>query len=141
MWADTFHERLRSWCNLRQQVSGMPLHQCLDTVNQWWMQAPWSSYYLHWDDQAEWPDPWQLLDDNIFCSLARGLGIMYTISLLQRSDLCHTELVETKKDNLVVVDDGIYVLNWDRDTIVNISPEITNRNRRLSISDINHQIL
>jgi hypothetical protein len=33
-----------------------------------------------------WPDPWQLLSDDVYCEVARGLGILYTITLLDRAD-------------------------------------------------------
>lgn len=72
-----------------------------------------------------WPDPWQLLSDNIYCDLARGLGILYTITLLDRADLASTMLVLTETgDNLVLVAKEKYILNWDKDTILNTNQEV-----------------
>lgn len=88
-------------------------------INQWWMHSPWTAYYLHWDDRQDWPDPWQLLNENIFCDVARGLGILYTITMLQHSQLQDARLVETKNYNLVLVNQEKYILNWYPDTIVN----------------------
>ena len=80
---------------------------------------------MHWDDQEDWPDPWQLLDDNIFCEVARGLGILYTITLLDRADIDSAVLVLSKNGhNLVQVDKSKYILNWDKSTIVNIDPAV-----------------
>ena len=141
MWAATFESRLQAWQTLRQSVSHLPAARCLEHINQWWFGTPWCSYYLHWDDRDSWPDPWQLLQDNIFCSLARGLGMLYTITLLDREDIKHSELVETENDNLVLIDSGKYVLNWDPDRIVNINPGITNTRHRVQQSSINHMIL
>jgi hypothetical protein len=141
MWATTFEARLRDWQLLRHRVTDAPKPECLEHINQWWFAAPWCGYYLHWDDRATWPDPWQLLEDNIFCSLARGLGMLYTISLLDRADIKHSELVQTENDNLVLIDSGKYVLNWDPDRIVNINPGITNTRHRVQQSSINHMIL
>jgi hypothetical protein len=141
MWAASFEDRLQSWQRLRRDLVSVPKTECLDRVNRWWFQAPWTGYYLHWDDRARWPDPWQLLEDNIFCSLARGLGMLYTITLLDRSDIQDSELVETEQDNLVFIDQGKYVLNWDRDSIVNISPGQTNLSRRVQQHSINQLIL
>jgi hypothetical protein len=100
----------------------LPVETALETINAWWFRAPWHAYHLHWDDQPNWPDPWQLLSDNMFCEVARGLGILYTITLLDRADMTSAELVLTKDDlNLVLFDNSKYILNWDKAIIVNTS--------------------
>jgi hypothetical protein len=120
MWHKDFASRLSAWAELRGKVQSMPLEQILQTVNAWWYQAPWTGYYLHWDDMAKWPDPWQLLSDNIYCDVARGLGILYTITLLDHEDLTSVELVLTEDSrNLVLVNKEKYTLNWDTDVVVN----------------------
>jgi hypothetical protein len=125
VWPVTFESRLDSWTQLRTRASALPVEQALEAINAWWFSAPWTGYHLHWDDQEEWPDPWQLLDDNIFCEVARGLGILYTITLLDRADIDSAELVLSKNGhNLVQVDKSKYILNWDKSTIVNIDPAV-----------------
>ena len=120
MWHKDFASRLGAWAELRKEVQSMPLEQILQTVNSWWYKAPWTGYYLHWDDMAKWPDPWQLLSDNIYCDLARGLGILYTITLTDHTDLISAELVLTEDNrNLVLINQEIYTLNWDSKVIVN----------------------
>lgn len=141
MWAPTFDQRLREWQCLRDRCSVLPREQCLFDINQWWLQAPWSSYYLHWHDRSDWPGPWQLLNDNIFCSISRALGMIYTLSLIGRRDLQDVTLIETDSDNLVIVDTGKYVLNWDSNAIVNINPGTMNPQHRITLSEINQLIL
>ena len=120
IWPDSFAARLTSWNRLRDQCQNLPAQSALENINAWWFRAPWRAYYLHWDDQATWPDPWQLLSDDIYCELARGLGILYTITLLDRADLTPAELVLTQDDvNLVQVAKEKYILNWSADTVVN----------------------
>jgi len=120
IWPDSFASRLASWNLLRDQCQNLPAQSALEHINAWWFRAPWRPYYLHWDDQATWPDPWQLLSDDIYCELARGLGILYTITLLDRADLAPVELVLTQDDvNLVLVAKEKYILNWTADTVVN----------------------
>ena len=120
MWPANFDSRLTAWSNLRNQTQSIDLDLALTQINSWWFQTPWKPYYLHWDDLSNWPDPWQLLSDNYYCDLARGLGILYTISLLEHADLTDAELVLTEDDcNLVLVNKRKYILNWDQDTIVN----------------------
>jgi hypothetical protein len=122
MWHKNFADRLAAWNDLRQQASELDLTSSLSAINSWWFQTPWIPYHLHWDDRQEWPDPWQLLDDNIYCGLARGLGMLYTVTLLDRPDLQDAVLIEVGGDNLVLIGQEKYILNWDSETVVNISP-------------------
>ena len=125
MWPATFDARLKAWHNLRNQCESLDVESALTTINAWWFTAPWQPYYLHWDDQPKWPDPWQLLSDNVYCDLARGLGIVYTISLLDRADMADTELVLAEDGtNLVLVAKEKYILNWNKDLIVNNKPKV-----------------
>lgn len=130
MWPSTFDARLASWNLLRQQCQNLPIKLCLEKINHWWFQAPWRPYYLHWDDQPTWPDPWQLLSDNVYCEVARGLGILYTITLLERADLAPASLVLTDSGhNLVLVAEEKYILNWEPNSVVNTIHEVTIRQR------------
>ena len=124
-WPASFESRLDSWTQLRNQAKTLPVDAALETINAWWFDSPWTGYHLHWDDQADWPDPWQLLDDNIFCEVARGLGILYTITLLDRADLAPAELILTHDGhNLVQVAKSKYILNWDKSSVLNNNSEV-----------------
>ena len=135
-----FENKLQSWNRLRQTCFSLPLEQCLQQINQWWFQLPWTAYYLHWDDLPKWPDPWQLLEDNLYCSLARGLGIVYTIAMIDRADLQTACLMEVGGDNLVLIEGEKYILNWDKDQIVNINLTPTKSRRRLDQQQLKQQI-
>jgi hypothetical protein len=125
MWHKTFDGRLQSWNQLRVQCHSLPVDLALKNINKWWFQAPWRPYYLHWDDRENWPDPWQLLSDNVFCEVARGLGILYTVTLLDRADMMPTRLILTQDGhNLVQAAQTKYILNWEPNTIVNTFQEV-----------------
>jgi hypothetical protein len=125
MWSQTFSGRLESWNLLRDQCTNLSPEKALYDINHWWFQSPWRPYYLHWDDQDTWPDPWQLLSDDIYCEVARGLGILYTITLLDRADLAPVDLVLTESGhNLVLAAKEKYILNWEPDTVVNTFLEV-----------------
>ena len=125
MWPVNFADRLTAWADLRSRCQSLDLESALTTVNQWWFDSPWQPYYLHWDDQPKWPDPWQLLSDNVYCDLAKALGILYTISLLDRADMADAELVLAEDgSNLVLVAKEKYILNWNKDLIVNNKPKV-----------------
>jgi hypothetical protein len=140
MWPALFHQRLDAWNQLRIRASVLPTDQALQEINSWWFRTPWTPYHLHWDDRADWPDPWQLLDDNIYCSLARSLGIMYTITLIDRKDIQDAVLAEFDSDNLVLVCDRKYILNWDPTEIVNINPGIENPSKSVTQAQIKQQL-
>ena len=125
IWPAAFAARLDRWNQLRNQVQDLPIESALTKINQWWFRAPWVPYHLHWDDQATWPDPWQLLSDNMYCDLARGLGILYTITMLDRADMTPASLVLTQEGhNLVLLPNEKYILNWEPDTVVNTNSEL-----------------
>jgi hypothetical protein len=139
MWPATFDQRLDSWYGLRKSVQTLPVETALETINRWWFQIPWQPYYLHWDDIETWPDPWQLLSDNVYCEVARGLGILYTITLLDRADLTSACLVLTKSGhNLVLAEQTKYILNWDPDSVVNTNHEVA-VHRQLTQQQIHKQ--
>jgi hypothetical protein len=122
MWPQTFDARLKNWYALRTECQTLPIETALKQINQWWFGCPWRPYYLHWDEQHNWPDPWQLLSDDVYCEVARGLGILYTINLLDRADLPPARLILTQSGyNLVLVGNSKYILNWGKDNIVNTS--------------------
>jgi hypothetical protein len=140
MWPKTFGERLASWSELRRHCATSDIESAVTSINMWWSDTPWTPYHLHWDDRANWPDPWQLLDDNLYCGLARGLGILYTIAIVDRPDLQDAVLVEAESDNLVLVSQGKYILNWDRDTVVNINLSLKKTRHQITQNQIKLQI-
>jgi hypothetical protein len=123
MWHPTFEKRLESWTQLRTYCAGVDASTALAAIDTWWQNTPWQPYYLHWDDRETWPDPWELLDDNTFCSLARGLGILYTITIVNHPDLQDACLAEVGGDNLVLVHGGKYILNWPASEMLNTNLE------------------
>ena len=140
MWPHTFPERLTAWADLRAQAASLPLETALEAINTWWFKIPWRAYHLHWDDCEKWPDPWQLLSDDMYCPLARGLGILYTITMLDRPDLQDAVLAEFDSDNLVLVAKKKYILNWDSATVVNISPTGSQSRHSITQEQIQKQI-
>jgi hypothetical protein len=125
VWPKTFAARLESWTALRTLSQSQDLETALVTINSWWGNAPWQPYYLHWDDQPLWPDPWQLLSDNVYCDVAKALGILYTISLLDRKDMEDATLVLSEDHrNLVLVSKTKYILNWNPVSVVNTNQEV-----------------
>jgi hypothetical protein len=124
-WNLRVNDRLTAWKDFRHYVDGLELKIALEEINQLWSRAPFVNYYLSPDNPKTWPDPWTLLAENYYCDLAKSLGILYTISLLDRADLGSASLVLTRSGhNLVLVEKTKYILNWDSGTIVNTNQDV-----------------
>jgi len=120
MWPVRFEDRLASWHNLREFISTQPTEIVLATINSWWAVAPWTAYHLHWDDYETWPNPWQLLDDNIYCDVAKCLGICYTLALAEHPDIQDFQMVLTEEDHSIVIAcSNKYILNWETELLLN----------------------
>jgi len=123
MWPDRFEQRLQDWSDLRSICRSQDLETCLHTVNDWWQRVPMVNHYIHRDDVQNWPDPWQLLNDNIYCDLARALGIVYTMMSIEHEEAREIDIAYTDQCNLVLINQGIYILNWAPRTLLNIESE------------------
>lgn len=127
MWEASFQNRLTDWVNLRKMVESLPLEEQLLAVNKWWFRAPIVNRRVTW---GNWPDPWALLNNNGYCELARALGIVYTIMLIDEPKYTDLKIIQNNDDNLVLVNGGKYILNWSPDEMLNIdsAPIITVKN-------------
>ena len=125
MWQSHPEQRLIAWANLREECKDNPnLESVITKIHDWWQQAPMVLRYLHTDLIYEWPDPWELIAENTYCSLAKCLGMCYTVRMLDRQDihnLCISEV--DNNDYIVQVNNGLYTMNWNVDSVVNITLE------------------
>lgn len=127
MWDLAAQERLQAWRRLREHYDRLDFEQALAEITRHWSYAPYVNHYLDYQDPASWPDPWTLLAENYYCDLAKTLGMLYTLYLSRHREN-HTYAVKilvNPRDkmiyNLVLIDDGKYVLNFVFSEVVNIS--------------------
>ena len=130
MWKTSYDERLADWYNLRQAVQQLNQHDQLLLINDWWYQSPVVPRVINWTQEDTWPNPWELLTNKGYCELARALGIVYTLLLLEQPLHSDLKIVFTGQDNLVLVDQGKYILNWAPGEMLNTHsiPAITVKN-------------
>lgn len=121
MWKTSYEERLADWYELRQASEHLPLEQQLQLINNWWFRAPMVNRVVTWDDPRNWPNPWDLLVNSGYCELARSLGIVYTLMMLENPQHTDLSIIATGNDNLVLVDHGKYILNWAPGEVLNIN--------------------
>lgn len=118
MWPVSFEERLQQWNKLREDVTSLPLTTQLQTINDWWFCAPMINRNLSWDSHRDWPGPWDLLAEDRWCDLARAVGIVYTINMIDVDT--DVMLTQCQEGNLVLVEQGKYILNWAPGELLNI---------------------
>ena len=117
-------QRILAWREFRNSLQSWPddLYRVADA----WKTAPQIGNYLTFDRTDNWPDAWQLMNDNMFCDVGLALGMFYT---LYYSSYPHKDSMQLKgirlqkshKDiNLVICEGGLYVLNYDIGKVVNI---------------------
>ena len=119
-------DRLRSWREFRTTLESLPLETALAETAEFWRCAPFVPYNLDYSDIRTWPDPWTLIDENIYCDVAKCLGIVYTISLTGHKKNLDVEIrqyVDLKTGyeyNLAWIDKGKYILNMIDGEVLNI---------------------
>jgi len=131
MWPAAYAHRLQAWNLLRSHCRDMPLGQCLLAINDWWYEAPVTARTIIWEHHKKWPDPWQLLANHHCCDLARGLGMLYTLIMMDHPAVADVALAQTDHDNLVLVNQGKYILNWAPGQLLNIQSQAVQVRRQL----------
>ena len=115
-----FDDRLRSWYELRTILQHSDLKtQCVG-VDHCWQRAPQVNRHLHPDDSENWPDPWQLIADNNYYNIARGLGMAYTLALLGIKDI-DFYIGKCYNDDITVITVDKYHLNHYPNSVLNCS--------------------
>ncbi len=124
-YPSNYEDRLITWHDLRCSTLEDP--SFLLEVNDFWQFAPEVKPIFDWREPQNWPDPWELIREDDQSDLARALGIVYTIILSGRNNLVDVTTLSLCTDtavletNLVIVEQGKYVLNWTPREIVNIN--------------------
>ena len=119
-------DRMRSWRDFRATIESLPLDQALAQTAEFWAGAPFVPYNLDFDQPTTWPDPWTLILENVYCDVAKCLGIVYTIALTSHrinTDIEFRVYYDTKTGyeyNLACFNQGKYILNMIDGEVVNI---------------------
>jgi len=132
-----YDTRLRSWYDLRTRVESADTQTKCVEIDAWWQQAPLVNHYLHQHDIKNWPGPWDLLVDNTYCTLARGLGMYYTLLL---TGVQKVDFALGKDDNedvvLVMVEDAKYILNYYPRTVLSNTLQDFKITQRLNLDEL-----
>lgn len=119
-------DRLRSWREFRSSIDHLSIPEALQKTAELWSTAPFTPYKLDVADPNSWPDPWTLIEGNIYCDIAKAAGILYTMLLTRHRDQLEFELRVYQDPetgfmyNLAWFNQGKYILNLiDREVVNN----------------------
>lgn len=118
--------RLRSWRDFRSTLDSLTLQNALVQTAEFWTRAPFVPYNLDINEPDKWPDPWTLIEENVYCDIAKCLGIVYTVLLTKHRKNLDFE-IRVYQDpkthyeyNLAWLGQGKYILNLIDGQVVNI---------------------
>jgi hypothetical protein len=121
MFEKTYVDRIREWSTFRStlETSADPIQDAVD----FYSRAPLVSMsYDPYSDKL-WPDPWELVHENVYCEFSIILGMCYTLQLTNRFSestfkmyIC-ADREKSKIIYLLYVDDS--VIGYQQDQVVN----------------------
>lgn len=90
MFALKFEDRLKAWKSFREtlELSPDPFQDVIDFYNK----APRTSIHADPYDRSTWPDPWELLKENLYCDFCCVLGMCYSLQLTERFSATDCEI-------------------------------------------------
>jgi len=125
-----YEARLKSWYDLRKSLEGSDIKTICLAVDNWWQRAPLVNHYLHQTDIDNWPGPWELLVENNYCQLARGLGMVYTLQLVGITDIDFCIAIDDNSEEYpLVMVNKTHILNYHPGTVLlnnNVDFTLTN---------------
>lgn len=138
-----YENRLTNWYNLRQTLNNNDIQNTCIEVDRWWQSAPLVNHYLHPIDLPNWPNPWELLVENTYCTIARGLGMCYTLLLIGIDDIEYKLGTNDIGEDvaIVLVDNAKYTLNYWPDSVISTDLKQFKFHQTLDLSQIKNKLL
>jgi len=137
-----YEARLKSWYDLRKSLENSDIKTICLAIDKWWQYAPLLNHHLHPDDVENWPGPWELLVENNYCQIARGLGMVYTLQLVGIKDVDFSTAIDDNNEEcaLVMVDNAKYILNYYPNTVISNSLQDFKLGNPVNMDKINKKI-
>ena len=137
-----YEARLKSWYDLRKSLDDKDIKTSCLAIDNWWQKTPLVNHYLHPHDIDNWPGPWELLVENNYCQISRGLGMVYTLQLVGIKDIDFCLAIDDNSEQcaLVMVDNAKYILNYYPDTVISNSLNDFKVTGHIDVTKINIKI-
>lgn len=97
MFNKPFSTRLQIWSDFRKSLesSNTPLQDVIEFYNR----APLVSIAADPYDKTTWLDPWEIIEENTYCSFVKILAICYTLQLTDKFSQSHFKINITRDRN------------------------------------------
>ena len=137
-----YEARLKSWYDLRKSLENSDIETVCLSIDKWWQYAPLVNHHLHPDDVDNWPGPWELLVENNYCQLSRGLGMVYTLQLVGIKSIDFSLAIDDNSEEcaLVMVNNAKYILNYYPNTVISNSLQDFKLGNPVNMDKINKKI-
>ena len=118
MWNKRSEDRLKEWREFRNHIGTLSFDLAIKETVHLWSYVPFVNHHLDHIEVQNWPTPWELLSENKYDDTAKALGMLYTLFLSIHGKDHNFSILQTRgsssleKYNLVLVDDGKYILNY-----------------------------
>ena len=138
----SYEARLKSWYDLRKSLENSDIETVCLSIDKWWQYAPLINHHLHPEDIDNWPGPWELLVENNYCQLSRGLGMVYTLQLVGIKSIDFSIAIDDNSEEcaLVMVDNAKYILNYYPNTVISNSLQDFKLGNPVNMDKINKKI-
>ena len=110
MFNQPFEKRLVLWREFRSSLeeSENPIQDTID----FWNSAPLVTIQADPYDPKTWPEPWEIIHENIFCPFVKILAICYTLQLTECLSHCSFEIHITQDKEKSQTNYLLYVDDW-----------------------------
>ena len=138
----SYEARLKSWYDLRKSLENSDIETVCLSIDKWWQYAPLINHHLHPEDIDNWPGPWELLVENNYCQLSRGLGMVYTLQLVGIKSIDFSLAIDDNSEEcaLVMVNNAKYILNYYPNTVISNSLQDFKLGNPVNMDKINKKI-
>lgn len=97
-----YYQRLKIWQNLRQSLeqSKQPYEDAINFFDE----IPTASLAVDPYNETTWPNPWLLIEENVYCRFLKLLGICYSLQLTDRFSTRDFEIhigIDSENNDLV----------------------------------------
>lgn len=121
MFNKKFEERLLEWSTFRDslETTDSPIEKAIE----FFKLAPIGSLAADPYDQESWPNPWQLIQENIYCEFVKILAICYTLQLCDRFTGCDFKLyiAQDGKQRYYLLEINNQIIGYDNNKLVDSS--------------------
>lgn len=113
-------DRIVMWRQFRKDLRDLEKYGQIEEVAKFFSKTPIGSRCVDYYTPEDWPTPWEILHDGLFCVSSISILMYHTFKLLPafKSDV-RLLLVDDKADRyLLVLVDGKYILNYELGVVI-----------------------